>query len=191
MTRKSALGHRPARTAHHPVDECPRCDPIHHLAPLFRQDARVEESPLPQLTSNGVEFASLVIPGSRPRLRGRVDLVRIVPRQAPFPCQFEQGIIFIEQAIFGLRTGIALFFFALGTTRTPPSSVTSIAATRPCHFPPINYRTMPASPVLMVKRSPSALTQTEGTGIWASFSKIALAEVVHTNGRQSLLWESM
>ena len=36
-----------------------------------------------------------------------------------------------------------------------------------------------------------ALTQTEGTGIWASFSKIALADVVHTNGRQSLLWESM
>ena len=37
----------------------------------------------------------------------------------------------------------------------------------------------------------SALTQTEGTGIRASFSKIALAEVVHTNGRQSLLWASM
>ena len=37
----------------------------------------------------------------------------------------------------------------------------------------------------------SALTQTEGTGIRASFSKIALAEVVDTNGRQSLLWASM
>ena len=37
----------------------------------------------------------------------------------------------------------------------------------------------------------SALTQTEGTGIWASFSNTALAEVVHTNGRQSLLWASM
>jgi hypothetical protein len=40
-------------------------------------------------------------------------------------------------------------------------------------------------------RISSALTQTEGTGIWASFSKIALGEVVHTNGRQSLLWASM
>jgi Periplasmic binding protein len=41
----------------------------------------------------------------------------------------------------------------------------------------------PAEPSLA-----SASTQTEGTGIWASFSKIALAKVVHTNGRESLLW---
>jgi hypothetical protein len=38
---------------------------------------------------------------------------------------------------------------------------------------------------------PSALTQTEDTGIGASFSKIALAEVVHVKGRQSLLWALM
>jgi hypothetical protein len=37
----------------------------------------------------------------------------------------------------------------------------------------------------------SALTQTEDTGIGASFSKIALAEVVHVKGRQSLLWALM
>jgi hypothetical protein len=37
----------------------------------------------------------------------------------------------------------------------------------------------------------SALTQTEDTGIGASFSKIALAEVVHMKGRQSLLWALM
>jgi hypothetical protein len=37
----------------------------------------------------------------------------------------------------------------------------------------------------------SALTQTEDTAIGASFSKIALAEVVHVKGRQSLLWASM
>jgi hypothetical protein len=39
--------------------------------------------------------------------------------------------------------------------------------------------------------TPSALTQTEDTGIGASFSKIALAEVVHVKGRQSLLWALM
>jgi hypothetical protein len=38
---------------------------------------------------------------------------------------------------------------------------------------------------------PSALTQTEDTGIGASFSKIALAEVVYVKGRQSLLWALM
>jgi hypothetical protein len=37
----------------------------------------------------------------------------------------------------------------------------------------------------------SALTQREDTGIGASFSKIALAEVVHVKGRQSLLWALM
>ena len=37
----------------------------------------------------------------------------------------------------------------------------------------------------------SALLQTEDTGIGASFSKIALAEVVHVKGRQSLLWALM
>jgi hypothetical protein len=36
-----------------------------------------------------------------------------------------------------------------------------------------------------------ALTQTEDTWIGASFSKIALAEVVHVKGRQSLLWALM
>jgi hypothetical protein len=37
----------------------------------------------------------------------------------------------------------------------------------------------------------NAPTQTEDTGIGASFSKIALAEVVHVKGRQSLLWALM
>jgi hypothetical protein len=37
----------------------------------------------------------------------------------------------------------------------------------------------------------SALTQIEDTGIGASFSKIALAEVVHVKGRQWLLWAWM
>jgi hypothetical protein len=44
---------------------------------------------------------------------------------------------------------------------------------------------------LNIVHGTSALTQTEDTGIGASFSKIALAEVVHTNGRQSLLWALM
>ena len=35
------------------------------------------------------------------------------------------------------------------------------------------------------------LIQTEDTGIGASFSKIALAEVVHVKGRQSALWAVM
>jgi hypothetical protein len=34
---------------------------------------------------------------------------------------------------------------------------------------------------------PIALTQTEDTGIGASFARIALAAVVHVKGRQSLL----
>jgi hypothetical protein len=36
-----------------------------------------------------------------------------------------------------------------------------------------------------------AQTQAEDTGIGATFSKIALAEVAHVNGRQSLLWALM
>jgi hypothetical protein len=43
----------------------------------------------------------------------------------------------------------------------------------------------------LARRHASALTQTEDTGIGASFSKIALAEVVYVKGRQSLLWALM
>jgi CHASE2 domain-containing sensor protein len=37
----------------------------------------------------------------------------------------------------------------------------------------------------------SALTQTEGTGTFASLSKMALAEVVQTKGWDALLWAAM
>ena len=38
---------------------------------------------------------------------------------------------------------------------------------------------------------PSALTQTEGTGTFASLSKMALAEAVQTKGWDALLWTAM
>ena len=42
-----------------------------------------------------------------------------------------------------------------------------------------------------VRKSASALTQTEDTGTFASLSKMALAEVVQTKGLDALLWAAM
>jgi hypothetical protein len=75
---------------------------------------------------------------------------------------------------------------------SPPCSPRSNSAIRSSDGSP-NSRTMTA--LRSSSRGPrslsSALTQTEDTAIGASFSKIALAEVVHVKGRQSLLWASM
>ena len=57
--------------------------------------------------------------------------------------------------------------------------------------PSCSNTTLSLSSTLATSGGTSALTQTEDTGIGASFSKIALAEVVHVKGRQSLLWALM
>jgi hypothetical protein len=51
----------------------------------------------------------------------------------------KQGIIFIEQAIFGAEQGLLAFLRVGKRLGRRPSSVTSIPVARPCHFPPINY----------------------------------------------------